>query len=75
MEVNRVAEVIRKAKAVIPHIKDPKNQSLATMLIQTMEDSLKEIRQNNASCPPDLEPKLEQAFAVIEALYDKTATN
>ena len=75
MEVDRVAEVIRKAKAIIPMIKDAQHKSLATLLVQTMEDSLREIRENNIPCPPELEPRLEQAFAVIESLYDKTAAN
>lgn len=75
MEVDRVAEVIRKAKAIIPMIKDAQHKSLATLLVQAMEDSLQELRESNVPCPPELEPRLEQAFAVIESLYDKTAAN
>ena len=75
MDVERVAEIIRKAKAVLPYIADKNHKSLASLLVQTMEDGLKVIREQNIPCPPELEGKLEQAFTVIERLYNKAATN
>jgi len=75
MDVERVAEVIRKAKAILPQIKNPDYKSLASLLVHTMEDSLKVIKEQNIPCPPELEDRLEQAFVVIEEMYNKNATN
>jgi hypothetical protein len=75
MDVDRVAEVIRKAKAILPHIQNPANRKMAASIVVIMEDNLKVIREQNIPCPPDLEDRLESAFKVIEVLYNKTATN
>lgn len=75
MEVERVAEIIRKARAVIPHIKNPEYKRVAVVMVDIMEENLKAIQEKNIPCPPELEPRLEAAFAVIESMYNKTAAN
>ena len=75
MDVERVAEIIRKAKAILPHIKNPEYKQVATLMVDVMETNLKAIQEKNIPCPPELEPRLEAAFAVIESMYNKTAAN
>lgn len=75
MDVERVAEIIRKARAVIPHIKNPEYKRTAILMVDIMEENLKAIQEKNIPCPPELEPRLEAAFAVIESMYNKTAAN
>ena len=75
MEIERITEIIRKAKAVMLQIKDSEHKSISALAIQAMEDSFQLIKQQNIPCPPELEGSLEAIFAEIEGLYQLTATN
>ena len=74
MDIERIAEVIRKAKAVLPYILE-ENRPTAILMVSIMEDSYRVIKEKNVPCPPELEDKLEAVLTVIETLYDKVATN
>lgn len=75
MDVERVAEIIRKARAILPHVKNPEYKRTMTLMVDIMETNLKAIKEQNIPCPPELEPRLEAAFALVESMYNKTAAN
>jgi hypothetical protein len=68
--IERTKEVIRKAKAILPLIK-----SVAVASIQGMEDALALVIKTPTPCPPEIAQGLDEAFSLIEQLYEETALN
>lgn len=71
----RTAEVIRKAKAILPLLKDETIKAKAIVAVQGMEETYLYIVNNNIPCPPNLEQELTVLFTVIEQMYNETAAN
>jgi hypothetical protein len=73
--LDRTAEVIRKAKAIIPLISDEKARNYTASMVEIMESSYNHIVKENLTCPPEMEKRLDEVFSVIEALYNQYAAN
>jgi hypothetical protein len=75
MNIERINGIVKKAKALLPHLSE-ENRKLSTALINTIESILLPVRgEETLQLPSELEARLEEAFKVIEKLYNENATN
>lgn len=75
MSIDRVIDVIKKAKVIMAQVKDEKAKAKMGRYIDMAEVVCLEIKKNNWPCPEDMKNEMEEALSCIEKLYGEKGTN
>lgn len=71
----RVAECIRKLKAVVDVETDSQRKRFLNELVEGLQLEYNAIVKDNVPCPPEMEEAVDKSLKMIEELYDKKACN
>jgi hypothetical protein len=75
VDVERVAEVIRKFKALIDVEHDVNKKASMNVILEALKSEHAAIVKDNIPCPPDQVEGVDKALKVIEDMYLKIAAN
>ena len=73
--IEKVAEAIRKFKAVIDTEHNAKKKQVMTEILNSMQSQYDAIVKENIPCPSSMAEEVGQSLKLIDELYNKTASN